>query len=129
MIELACRRHYQHDRHLGYITTCPSNLGTAMRASMHVKLTQLSSQKYKKELDDISGKYMMLVRKYSQSFADSHIYDVSNKLRLGRSERDLIQDVMDCVHNLFKEESRLQLIEDQLEADRRGVSLLEIQKE
>jgi len=36
---------FSHDDHLGYITTCTSNLGTAMRLSMHIKLPKLSKQK------------------------------------------------------------------------------------
>jgi len=27
---------FSYDNHLGYITSCPTNLGTAMRASVHV---------------------------------------------------------------------------------------------
>lgn len=33
---------FSHDEHLGYITSCPTNLGTAMRASVHIKLPKLS---------------------------------------------------------------------------------------
>ncbi len=33
---------FQWNEHLGYITTCPSNLGSGMRASVHVKLPQLA---------------------------------------------------------------------------------------
>ncbi len=29
---------FAHDDHLGYITSCPTNLGTALRASVHIKL-------------------------------------------------------------------------------------------
>jgi creatine kinase/arginine kinase len=32
---------FAHDEHLGYITSCPTNLGTAMRASVHIKLPKL----------------------------------------------------------------------------------------
>ena len=32
---------FAHDDHLGYITSCPTNLGTALRASVHVKLPYL----------------------------------------------------------------------------------------
>ena len=31
--------------HLGYITSCPTNLGTALRASVHIKLPKLSKNK------------------------------------------------------------------------------------
>lgn len=33
--------HYAHDEHLGYITTCPSNVGTGLRASVMLKLPKL----------------------------------------------------------------------------------------
>ena len=33
---------FAHDEHLGYITSCPTNLGTAMRASVHIKLPNLA---------------------------------------------------------------------------------------
>ena len=32
---------FSHDDHLGYITSCPTNLGTALRASVHIKLPKL----------------------------------------------------------------------------------------
>jgi len=35
---------FQQDNHLGYITSCPTNLGTAMRASVHIKLPELSKK-------------------------------------------------------------------------------------
>ena len=36
---------FAHDDHLGYITSCPTNLGTALRASVHIKLPLLGKQK------------------------------------------------------------------------------------
>ena len=33
---------FSYDDHLGFITSCPTNLGTAMRASVHIKLPYLS---------------------------------------------------------------------------------------
>jgi len=36
---------FANDEHLGYITSCPTNLGTGMRASVHIKLPKLSKKK------------------------------------------------------------------------------------
>ena len=33
---------FMHNDHLGYILTCPSNLGTGLRAGVHVKLPNLA---------------------------------------------------------------------------------------
>ena len=38
---------FAHDDHLGYITSCPTNLGTAMRGSVHIKLPNLGSKENK----------------------------------------------------------------------------------
>ena len=46
---------FAHDEHLGYITSCPTNLGTALRASVHIKLPYLSKDKVK--FDEIADKY------------------------------------------------------------------------
>ena len=36
---------FANDDHLGYITSCPTNLGTGMRASVHIKLPKLQKKK------------------------------------------------------------------------------------
>ena len=36
---------FAHDDHLGYITSCPTNLGTAIRGSVHIKLPKLMADK------------------------------------------------------------------------------------
>ena len=46
---------FANDEHLGYISNCPTNLGTALRASVHIKLPFLS--KDKKKLNEIADKY------------------------------------------------------------------------
>jgi len=35
---------FSHDDHLGYITSCPTNLGTALRASVHIALPKLGAK-------------------------------------------------------------------------------------
>ena len=40
---------FAHNKHLGYITSCPTNLGTALRASVHIKLPKLSKDMKKFE--------------------------------------------------------------------------------
>ena len=36
---------FSHNNKLGYITSCPSNLGTALRASVHIALPKLGAKK------------------------------------------------------------------------------------
>jgi creatine kinase/arginine kinase len=46
---------FAHDDHLGYITSCPTNLGTALRGSVHIKLPKLAQNKEK--FQSIADKY------------------------------------------------------------------------
>ena len=98
---------FSHDDHLGYITSCPTNLGTALRASVHIKLPKLSARK--EEFNDLASKYQLQIRgihgEHSES-ADS-TYDISNKRRLGRSEAQLVQDMYDGVKAMISREKEL----------------------
>ena len=46
---------FSHDEHLGYITSCPTNLGTALRASVHIHLPHLGLKK--DEFEAIADKF------------------------------------------------------------------------
>jgi len=74
---------FQKDEKLGYFTSCPSNLGTALRASVHVHLPNLGQDKGKlKELADKNA--LSVVGTFNSAEAD--VYDISNSRRLGVSE-------------------------------------------
>ncbi len=71
--------------HLGYILTCPSNLGTGLRASVHVKLPLLSTHEC---FEPLLEKIRLQKRGTGGVDTDSTdgTYDVSNSDRLGFSE-------------------------------------------
>jgi len=71
---------------LGYITTCPTNLGTGMRASVHLRIQHL--MKDIKKFEDIKSEYFLDIRGIhgEHSESDESIYDISNKRRLGYTE-------------------------------------------
>lgn len=46
---------FAYNEHLGAITTCPTNCGTGLRASVHVRLPLL--EKHKDKMDEIAKKY------------------------------------------------------------------------
>lgn len=98
---------FAHDGHLGYITSCPTNLGTALRASVHIRLPKLS-QKWA-EFEKIADKYYVQIRGIHGEHSESTdaTYDISNKRRLGRSERDLVQDMYDGVKAMIAAEKAL----------------------
>jgi arginine kinase len=81
---------FSHDKHLGYITSCPTNLGTAMRASVHIRLPKL--QRNKTLFQSIADKYFVQIRGVhgEHTETDDGTFDISNKRRLGRSEAELV---------------------------------------
>ena len=98
---------FAHDDHLGYITSCPTNLGTAMRASVHIKLPLLG--KNKDQFQSIADKYYVQIRGThgEHTETDTGVFDISNKRRLGRSEVDLVQDMYDGVKAMIEAEKKL----------------------
>ncbi len=95
-----------HNR-LGYISSCPTNLGTAMRASVHIKLPKLSNNE--KLLKQITNTYHLQIRGIhgEHSTEKSTILDISNKRRLGITETQCIQGLYDGVTKLIEVEKSI----------------------
>lgn len=100
---------FSRDDHLGYISSCPTNLGTGLRASVHIKLPKLSTRK--EAFQAIADKYSVQIRGVHGEHSESSdaVFDISNKRRLGLSEKQLIQDMYDGVKAMIKAEKELVL--------------------
>jgi protein arginine kinase len=96
-----------HDR-LGYLTACPTNVGTGMRVSVMLHLPALvitrQIEKVFRSLQKISLAVRGLYGEGSQAMGD--FYQVSNQITLGRSEEELIAQVGDVVPALIDYERR-----------------------
>jgi len=94
--------------HLGYILTCPSNLGTGIRAGCHVKLKLL--QKHP-EFESLLGKLRLQKRGTggvdTNTGSDEGWVDISNADRIGFSELQLVQNVVNGIHLFCQMEERL----------------------
>ena len=101
-IEKICE--FAHDDHLGYITSCPTNLGTALRASVHIKLPKL--MKNKDLFNKIADEYHVQIRGIHGEHTETNdgVFDISNKRRLGFSEKSLVQDMINGVKALIEAE-------------------------
>lgn len=98
---------FVYDERLGYLNTCPTNLGTALRASVFVKLVRLGRQPGFKELAkklrlQVHTGYGHTDRRYTG------IFDVSNAERLGKSEVQLLNIMIQGVGKLIELEKRLE---------------------
>jgi len=100
---------------LGYLGTCPSNLGTGLRASVMVKLEQFNklmegeNHHDKELLEDVCSAFDLQPRGSAgeHSAAVGAKFDVSNKQRLGFSEVQLVQKMIDGVSKVLELEEML----------------------
>lgn len=99
---------FMWNEHLGFVLTCPSNLGTGLRAGVHVKLPHLA--KDEKRLDEILVKLRLQKRGAGgvDTASVGGVYDISNADRIGFSEVELVQGVTDGVKLLIDMEKRLE---------------------
>ncbi len=97
-----------HPRY-GYLHSCPTNLGTGMRASVHIDLpgwTKEGLPALKKRCEELS---LQPRGTRGESGGQTGVtYDISNKHRLGYSEVQLVQTMIDGVNTLYQEDLQLQ---------------------
>ena len=105
--EIEKRAKFLHNDHVGYITSCPTNLGTALRASVHIHLPELA--KDWPRFQGIADQFNVQIRGSHGEHSDTSdgIFDISNRRRLGRSEKDLVQDMYDGVKAMIEAELSL----------------------
>ncbi len=98
---------FSYSEHLGYITSCPTNLGTAMRASVHIKLPKLAQDMT--AFKAITDKHFLQIRGIHGEHSESEggVYDISNKRRLGVTEVECVQDMVNGVKELIAKEKLL----------------------
>jgi creatine kinase/arginine kinase len=98
---------FSYSDHLGYITSCPTNLGTAMRASVHIALPKLAKEM--ETFKAITDKYHLQIRGIHGEHSESEggVYDISNRRRLGVTEVEAVQDMYDGVLALIAAEEGL----------------------
>lgn len=99
---------FLYDKHLGYITSCPTNLGTAMRASVHIRLPNLCKDMVM--FKEITDNHHLQIRGIHGEHSESEdgIFDISNKRRLGVTEVQCVQDMYDGVVALINIEKELE---------------------
>ena len=90
---------------LGYITSSPSNLGTGLRASVHIELPNLGRELL--EFSDIVDRYHLQIGRSDSEREAHHIYDISNRRSLGRTEVEIVENLYEGVTALIKREKEL----------------------
>jgi len=108
---------YAFSSKLGYLTACPSNLGTGMRASVMLHLPGLCLTEEVKPVINAVSKIGLAVRGLwgEGSEAAGHMFQISNQITLGKTESEIIEHLEQIVLEVIEHEknARLRLMDSQ----------------
>ncbi len=88
---LEAKLDFARDHLYGYLTTCPTNIGTSMRAGVHIRLDQLKNNI--QLLNTITRMHNLQIRgtKGEKTTVEDGVFDISNRQRLGITEVEIIR--------------------------------------
>ena len=97
---------FAFDSDFGYLTACPTNVGTGMRASFMIHLPMLEKTgQLKNLLPEISRRGIAIRGIYGEgSGSMGGIYQISNQMTLGKSERDIIEGLQNVTKSVIEKE-------------------------
>ncbi|MBS4210511.1 protein arginine kinase [Bacillus sp. FJAT-50079] len=97
---------YAFEEDLGYLTSCPTNVGTGLRASVMVHLPALILTRQMNRIIPAINQLGLVVRGiYGEgSEALGNIFQISNQITLGKSEEDIVNDLSSVVQQIIAQE-------------------------
>lgn len=97
---------YAYDEQVGYLTSCPTNVGTGLRASVMMHLPGLILTQQMNRIIPAINQLGLVVRGiYGEgSEALGNIFQVSNQITLGKSEEDIVEDLKSVVNQIVSQE-------------------------
>lgn len=97
---------YAYDENRGYLTSCPTNVGTGMRASVMMHLPALVLTHQMNRIIPAINQLGLVVRGiYGEgSEARGNLFQISNQITLGKSEQDIVEDLRGVVMQLIQQE-------------------------
>lgn len=103
------RCHFSFDGRLGYLTACPTNTGTGMRASLMLHLPLLTYCKQMGHVGQSVAKLGLTIRGIYGEGSDAlgDLYQVSNQVTLGRTEEEIMEGVIAVGRQLIEMEVKL----------------------
>nr|WP_051083274.1 protein arginine kinase [Rubritalea marina] len=108
---------FAYDQKLGYLTACPTNLGTGMRASVMLHLPALVLTEQIGQVLQAVNKIGFAVRGLFGEGTESlgHLFQISNQSTLGESEQTIISRLERVISQIESHESnaRLKMLEDE----------------
>ena len=100
---------YAFDEQIGYLTCCPTNAGTGMRASVMVHLPGLTMSGTINQMIDSLSQLGVTVRGLfgEGSKATGYLYQISNQLTLGAAEEDILEKFKQIVESVIGKEREM----------------------
>lgn len=97
---------YAFDEKVGYLTSCPTNVGTGLRASVMMHLPGLVlTQQLNRIIPAINQLGLVVRGIYGEgSEALGNIFQISNQITLGKSEHDIVEDLKSVVSQIVSQE-------------------------
>jgi protein arginine kinase len=90
----------------GFLTACPTNVGTGMRASIMMHLPALSMKDQMKRVATALSKFGVTVRGIYGEGTDvlGNVYQISNQVTLGQSEEEIIEHLVQLTRQILEQE-------------------------
>ncbi len=103
---LSAKLNFAYDNELGYLTGCPTNLGTGMRASVMLHLPFINNSNKMGNINDAISKIGFTVRgMYGEGTkAKASFYQISNQITLGITEQNAITNLNAIVKQIIDAE-------------------------
>lgn len=112
---IAKRLPLAYDEQFGYLTSCPTNVGTGLRASVMLHLPALTMTKKMNTIIHTLTRLGMTVRGiYGEGSENTgNVYQISNQITLGKSDKEILDDLQQVVMQILTKErlARKQLME------------------
>lgn len=97
---------YAYENRYGYLTSCPTNVGTGLRASVMLHLPALTLSKQMNALIQMMTRLGMVVRGIYGEGSENlgNVYQISNQITLGKSEETILQELEKVVEQIIRKE-------------------------
>ncbi|MFW6162861.1 MAG: protein arginine kinase [Planctomycetota bacterium] len=103
---------YAYSERLGYLTACPTNVGTGMRVSVMLHLPALEMTKQLEKVFHAVAKINLAVRGlYGEGTqAAGNFYQISNQVTLGKTEESTLREIRGTIPQITQYEQRARQI-------------------
>ncbi|MGE5454560.1 MAG: protein arginine kinase [Methylocystaceae bacterium] len=109
--ELEKELDYAFDERRGYLTSCPTNVGTGMRASVMLHLPAMAMTNQAGAMFENLNQFGLTVRGVygENSQVQGNLYQISNQVTLGQTEEDTINNLWGITMQIVEQEKKLRL--------------------